>query len=327
MNLRKFTFYNYNYAPSFDNNIVSLFKQSLNNNPMKTNIIFLIIASLFASISYAQIDVNKSKLEIDKVDKNIYLFIQQTNIANPTSVVYTSPEASILIDPGFKQMQSIISDSINTLNGGEIKFLMTTHFHIDHAQAIEDYYNNTTILLSDIQYKNAAKDIKNVISSKNEYHLKLGNEELQIHSLPNNSGHTGEDAVFYFKKANMLIVGDYLFQDMYPIIDVKSGGSIDGYFNNIDYILSLANDYTKLIPGHTSFKKVENRYISKKQYESHIEKLKKSMSIISSKKSKGLKLEEIIEQGLPDEFKSFNEGMKYVSQDKWIAFIYNNISR
>lgn len=292
---------------------------------MKTNIISLIIISLLTTVSsYAQIDVNKSKLEIDKIDNNIYLFVQQTNIANPTSVVYTSPKTSILIDPGFKQMQSIISDSINALNGGEIKFLMTTHFHIDHAQAIEDYYNNTTILLSDSQHKNAPEDIKNVISSKNEYHLKLGNEELQIHSLPNSSGHTGEDAVFYFKQANVLIVGDYLFQDMYPIIDVKGGGSIDGYFNNIDYLLSLANDYTKIIPGHTSFKKVENRYVSKKQYKSHIEKLKKSMSIISSKKSKGLKLEEIIEQGLPDEFKSFNEGIKYISQDKWIAFNYNN---
>jgi len=294
---------------------------------MKNTIIILLLTTLIYSNTYAQIDINKSKLEIEKVDDNIYLFVQQTNIANPTSIVYTSPEFSILIDPGFKQMQSTIKDSIRVFNGGDIKYLMTSHFHIDHAQAMEDYYNNTTMLLSSSQFRASSNiDVKNVISAKDKLQLKLGNEELEVHSLPYDSGHTGEDAIFYFKIANVLIVGDYLFQDMYPIIDVKGGGNIDGYFQNIEYILSLANDSTKIIPGHTSFKSVENRYITTEQYKSHIDKIKQTINIITSKKTKGMKLEEVVEQGLPDKFKYFNEGMKYVSQDKWISFIYTNIS-
>jgi len=282
--------------------------------------------TLIANSAFAQLDINKSKLEIDKIGENIYLFVQQTNIANPSSIVYSAPEFSILIDPGFKQMQPIIKDSISALNGGDIKFIMASHFHKDHAQAMEDYYTNTTILLSSSQYKSAEDmDIKNVMSSDNKYNLKLGQEELEIYSLPSSSGHTGADAVFFFKRANVLVIGDYLFQDMYPIIDVKGGGSIDGYFQNIEYILSLADANTKIIPGHTSFRDVKNRYISKEEYSLHIKKLKESIAEITSMKSKGLSIEEAIKQGLPEKFNYFNEGMKYVSQDKWITFIYDNI--
>ncbi|TJY37801.1 MBL fold metallo-hydrolase [Pontimicrobium aquaticum] len=289
-------------------------------------ITLLFMLTLTTNSIFAQLDLNKSKLEIEKVGENIYLFVQQTNIANPSSIVYSSPELSILIDPGFKQMQPIIKDSISALSGGDIKFTMASHFHTDHAQAMEDYYNTTTILLSSSQYKSTTDmDIKNVMSSNDKYHLKLGNEELEIHSFPNASGHTGSDALFFFKRANVLVVGDYLFQDMYPIIDVKGGGSIEGYFKNIEYILSLANNNTKIIPGHTSFKDVKNRYISKAEYSLHIKTLKESMSEINSMKSKGLSIQEAIKQGLPEKFKYFNEGMKYVSQDKWITFIYNNM--
>ncbi|TJY37798.1 MBL fold metallo-hydrolase [Pontimicrobium aquaticum] len=295
---------------------------------MKHNrIITLLIIVLMVYSASAQLDLSKSKLEIEKVGKDIYLFVQQTNITNPSSIVYSSPELSILIDPGYKQMQLSVKDSINALNGGSIKFIMTSHFHLDHVQAMENYYNNTTILLSSNQQKNISNmDIKNIISSDDKYHLKLGQEELEIHSFPNTSGHTDSDALFFFKQANVLIVGDYLFQDMYPRIDLKGGGgSIDGYFKNIDYILSLADNNTKIIPGHTSFKEVKKRYLSKKEYSLHINKIKESISKINAMKTKGLSIEEALKQGLPEKFKYLSEGAKYVSQDKWITFIYNNL--
>tara|TARA_R110000868_G_scaffold304437_2_gene564973 strand:- start:2734 stop:3618 length:885 start_codon:yes stop_codon:yes gene_type:complete len=286
--------------------------------------LLLLIAT--QSVGLAQIDTVKSKLEIEKLGDQIYLFVQQTNIANPSSIVFVSSELSVVIDPGFEQMQSVIRDSIRALGGEEIEFVMATHFHTDHAQAIGGYLGNTTILLSSAQSKNSTEtELTNALSSEETYVLKLTNEELQVHSMPQEAGHTGADAIFYFKRANVLVVGDYLFQDMYPIIDIEGKGSFDGYFKNVNYILNLADESTKIIPGHTSFKDPALKYLSKKSYLDYLSRLENSIELIKALKEQGLSAEDAIKKGLPDEFKDFNESPKYVSQDRWIRFIYNQL--
>lgn len=285
----------------------------------------LFIVLLWSSFSNAQLNLEKSALEIDSIGNNLFLFVQQTNIANPSSVVYTTSEFSVLIDPGFKQMQPLIMDSIRRFEGGKIKYVMLTHFHIDHSQALENYYNDALIVLTMRQYADLEEDtVKNIISSSSSLCINLGDEELDVYTLPDSAGHTGTDAIFFFKKSNVLVVGDYLFQEMYPIIDVEGGGSIEGYFSNMDYILDLADEHTKIIPGHTSFKDSTRRYLTKEEYQAYLLKLKNSIDFINTMKSSGSLLDEIIKKGLPKEYSSFNEGITYVSEKKWITNIFKS---
>jgi glyoxylase-like metal-dependent hydrolase (beta-lactamase superfamily II) len=291
---------------------------------MKT-VVLLTLLTLYSCYSLAQIDLVKSKLEIDSLSKNLYLFVQQTNIANPSSVVYTTSELSVLIDPGFIQLQPIIEDSIKAFGGGKIKYTMLTHFHIDHGQALENYFNSAVTVVTAGQYEELKEDtVKNIISSPSPLCINLGEEELEIHSLPNKAGHTGADAIFLFKKANVLVVGDYLFQDMYPIIDVTGGGSITGYLSNMNYILDMTDEKTKIVPGHTSFKDSPKRFLAKEEYQTYIQDLKNSIQIINALKESGLTLEEAISKGLPENYSAFNEGLKYVSEKKWITTVYEN---
>lgn len=287
----------------------------------------LFILSIFNSTLFAQIDTKKSELEIEKLDDHLYIAVQNTNISNPTSIIYSKPDFSLLIDPGFTQMQSIIKDSIEALNGGPIKYVMATHFHTDHAQALEEYYNKANLLLSTPQYPGAKElQLSRVFSSSgSSYTLNLGEEELEIHTLPEPRGHTGSDAVFYFRCSNIIVVGDYLFYDMYPIIDINGGGSIDGYFKNLNYILGMIDKDSKVIPGHTSFKpEVEKNYYSKEELKNHVSNLLESIDWVRMKMANGDTLSSIIEAGLPSKYGKYNEGMKFVSEIKWITFIFEN---
>jgi glyoxylase-like metal-dependent hydrolase (beta-lactamase superfamily II) len=45
-------------------------------------------------------------------------------------------------------------------------------------------------------------------------------------------------------------MGDTYFNGMYPFVDVSSDGSIDGMLGAVDQVLALANEETKIIPGH-----------------------------------------------------------------------------
>src|SRR3979411_2742345 len=62
--------------------------------------------------------------------------------------------------------------------------------------------------------------------------------------------HTDGDAIVYMAPANVAVVGDIFSNPFYPIIDLASGGSIDGMIHSVDQILAQTDEQTKIIPGH-----------------------------------------------------------------------------
>jgi glyoxylase-like metal-dependent hydrolase (beta-lactamase superfamily II) len=54
----------------------------------------------------------------------------------------------------------------------------------------------------------------------------------------------------YFTNSNVLHTGDIFFNEKYPFIDLDSGGSLKGVLNALDKILMIADENTKIIPGH-----------------------------------------------------------------------------
>jgi glyoxylase-like metal-dependent hydrolase (beta-lactamase superfamily II) len=66
--------------------------------------------------------------------------------------------------------------------------------------------------------------------------------------VPN--AHTDGDSIIHFPAANVIHTGDALFHSLFPYIDLDSGGSVDGYIAAQRAILDLADDDTKIIPGH-----------------------------------------------------------------------------
>jgi cyclase len=54
----------------------------------------------------------------------------------------------------------------------------------------------------------------------------------------------------WFKQANVLHMGDQLFNGAFPYIDFASGGSLEGYISNLRRVIrDMPNDIT-IIPGH-----------------------------------------------------------------------------
>ena len=78
--------------------------------------------------------------------------------------------------------------------------------------------------------------------------LHFGGDEIQIVHVPD--AHTNGDCLVYFRKANVLHVGDIWFRGMYPFIDVNAGGTLAGIIAGFDRALALADEKTTIIPGH-----------------------------------------------------------------------------
>ena len=52
------------------------------------------------------------------------------------------------------------------------------------------------------------------------------------------------------RDVDVIHTGDAMFNKLFPFIDLDSGGSVDGYIAAQKKILALADEQTKIIPGH-----------------------------------------------------------------------------
>ena len=62
--------------------------------------------------------------------------------------------------------------------------------------------------------------------------------------------HTDTDIYIHFQKANVIHMGDTFFNGFYPVIDSSTGGKINGMIAAADKILPLADNKSKIVPGH-----------------------------------------------------------------------------
>ena len=63
-------------------------------------------------------------------------------------------------------------------------------------------------------------------------------------------GHTDGDLWVYFKKADVLAMGDTFWNGIYPYIDNEDGGSIDGAIKWANEAVARTTDHTIVIPGY-----------------------------------------------------------------------------
>ena len=146
-----------------------------------------------------------------------------------------------------------------------ISYVLNTHWHFDHAGS-NDYFGNKgatiiahdnvrTMLASGANIRvvervepPAPAEALPVITFNDSLSMHMNGEE--VHMLHITPGHTDGDGIVWFKGSNIIHMGDAFLVDRYPLIDVDSGGNVDGMITTAETVLTFINDETKLIPGH-----------------------------------------------------------------------------
>jgi glyoxylase-like metal-dependent hydrolase (beta-lactamase superfamily II) len=83
---------------------------------------------------------------------------------------------------------------------------------------------------------------------RNALTLKVKGRTAQLRHPAN--AHTDGDTYVWFADANVLATGDTVTLGRYPNIDFANGGNIKGMIRATETYLKLANDETKIVPGH-----------------------------------------------------------------------------
>lgn len=181
-------------------------------------------------------------------------------------VALSGPEGMLLVDCGVAERSHELLRMLATLPGGRrIRTVFNTHWHWDHTGANERLrrdgasiiaHENTRLWLGtrvreDWQGRVYPPRPQLALPTQTFYyktgHMTFAGEPIEFGYLA--QAHTDGDLYVYFRGQNVLVAGDVVAVDRYPILDYCTGGWIGGMENATQKLLSLCDAGTRVVPG------------------------------------------------------------------------------
>lgn len=288
---------------------------------------FVLGAALALSVSASGLCMQEpdgpSFSEVQLSDQLVFLRAN-TSISNPSTLIYRDEAFTLVVDPGLAPTQHLLADYVD---GAAPVYSVTTHGHRDHAEATTALPAPRTVIAPAflLEEEEAAEGVVH-LTLHGELRLESATGDVLIGQLPASNGHTGGDLWIWFEDANVLAVGDYYFLRRYPIIDVDWGGSVEGYFRNIEWMLERFPADATLVPGHSSFGPAPAETASMEDWRNWMDDVRASMQTIRDWSAEGLSRDEIVERGLPERFAYLTERPAFRNEERWIDFVLETAS-
>jgi glyoxylase-like metal-dependent hydrolase (beta-lactamase superfamily II) len=213
------------------------------------------------AVVVAQTDFSKVEVRTEKLADDVWvLYGAGGNIG-----LCSGPDGAMLVDDQFAPLSEKILAAVKAANDVPLRWVVNTHWHGDHVGGNEamaaagatliahDRVRQRLIEGQDNKTFNRKVDPAPVkalplITFNDSTTLHVNGEDAVAFHVP--PAHTDGDVVVWFPKANVVHMGDTFFSSTYPIIDLESGGHIDGLIATSERVLPRIGDATKVIPGH-----------------------------------------------------------------------------
>jgi cyclase len=228
-------------------------------------------AMLFAGSALAQQNVDFSKVEIKTTDLGNNTYMLQGQGGNITVAVGT--DGIIMVDSEFAPLHDKIKAAIAKISPLPVKYLINTHYHGDHTGGNALFHKDgaTIVAQDNIRVRLAAGNAPNGLTGAKmapqpadalptetyccgTKTVEVGGRKALLSHVYN--AHTDGDTWVFFDSANVLDTGDtFTNTGRYNTIDFANGGDIRGLIRAADAYLKVANDQTKIVPGHGALAK------------------------------------------------------------------------
>ena len=159
--------------------------------------------------------------------------------------------STLLIDSGMDTRVTELSDAIFKAAMRPVTSLVNTHWHFDHTGGNVFFGSAGVTIIAQENVKKRLSSVQSVpfvglrdghyppealptVTYSSSMTLHQGPQQLILVNY--GSAHTDGDTVVYISPANVAVVGDIFSNHFYPIIDLASGGSIDGVIHSLDEI-------------------------------------------------------------------------------------------
>ncbi|MFC4701683.1 MBL fold metallo-hydrolase [Glaciecola siphonariae] len=233
--------------------------------------------------------------------------------------VSAGADGVLMIDDQYAPLAQKITNAISELTDAPKRFVINTHYHGDHTGSNAFFAENEGVTIfahENVRIRLASGEDVNkamlpVVTYQDGVKFHLNNETIHVFHLAD--GHTDGDSAVWFEQPDVLHTGDLFFKDMFPYIDLGAGGTVSGYIQSVETLLSKIDDDTKVIPGHGSL-------ANKADLQRFVNMIKETHAFVQSKKAEGLSEQAVLDAGLPEQWDSW--AWRFITEERWIKTLY-----
>lgn len=290
------------------------------------------LAATFATASIAAEDEPKVTFKTTEVGPGIHMIAGEGGFTGGNIGLLVGEDGVVLIDDSMPPFLDILQQAIAGITDQPVDFLINTHVHGDHISNNGPFANGGTHIVAHDNLREhlvtkgmqgpdgmmeTPKSFLPVLTFAEQmtFHFN-GQPAVAIH-VP--KAHTDGDALIHFPEANVIHAGDAFFNGLFPFIDLDSGGSIDGYIHAQMTMISMANDETKIIPGHGPLS-------NKQELQAAVDMLVDAKSIIAQHIADGKTEAEVLAANpLAKYHDDWNWG--FITTERMTKQLYNGLSQ
>lgn len=230
--------------------------------------------------------------------------------------VSVGADGTLIIDDQFAPLAERILNAVNELDGAAPKLILNTHFHGDHTGSNPFFGRTGTIVAHDnvrarlTEQDDFAESGLPVLTFAEEVRVHFNGDTIRVMHLP--AGHTDGDSIVWFQQANVVHLGDLLFNGAFPFIDTANGGSVGGVIENLQTVLQLLPADVQIIPGHGALAGTDD-------VRATLEMIRATRSTVMDSLGRGMSVEAIVAAGLDSRWESWGSG--FIDEERWIRIL------
>lgn len=293
--------------------------------PIVTFVFFLMLS--FSQFVLAN-DFDAISHKVVKLSDSVYMLQGVGGFAGGNIGVSAGEDGILIVDDQFAPLADKIKAALGDIHNGDLRFVLNTHWHGDHTGGNRELGKEATIIAHDnvrkrLQTPQENRFGKSLPQPKAAWPLITFDESLTFHMngeaidfihFPN--GHTDGDGVVFFTESNVIHTGDHFFVDIFPFVDLNSGGNVISYTKNVKRLIDQMPDDVKIIPGHGELATLDD-------YKRFHDMLVSTTDYVKTKMEADMTLEQIQQMGLPEKWAAWSAG--FITDKVWISFIHESL--
>jgi len=211
------------------------------------SLLFIFICGSSNTFLLAQREM-KPSIQTTQVAEHFYkLFVH--DFVN--MLVFNGPDGALLVDTGCKPLD-LIEAELKKLGVDKITFIINTHSHGDHVEGNAQLGREAVIISShrcrDVLLEDDDFPISGLpnVTFSDSMSIHFNDEEINLYFTP---GHSNDDIVVHFTKANIVCIGDFGFIEPYSVWPGLSANVYD-MEKSMNWMAARFSDNTLIIRGH-----------------------------------------------------------------------------
>jgi glyoxylase-like metal-dependent hydrolase (beta-lactamase superfamily II) len=244
----------------------------------------LVVLGLISSSDLLPQDFGKVEIKATKLGEHVYMLVgTYGNMA-----VSLGTDGVLLVDDDLAPVSEKIKVAIRELGGDLPKFILNTHWHLDHTDGNKIFGAEGATII-------AHSNVRKRLSTQQEFGGQL------IDPMPKDAW----PLITFDLSLSIHFNGEEIEVIHYP------------HGTNIGQVLDTLPEDVTIIPGHGPLS-------TKDDLRRYHEMVKETTQIVRKRIEAGKNLEEIKAEGLPDEWKSLNTPQ--VTTERWLETVYDSLT-